>query len=180
MNDILGGSAFSSRMAERVRNDEGLAYDVGTAFPTGQRDTSFFIAVAQTKTETTVKAINSILDVIRGMISGHVSQNEFQTAKEMFLYSYVFRYADPGRSLGALMGLEYDNLPPDYLEKEFAAFQAVTPQDIDRVAAKYLRPDELTFFVVGNYPKFATELTKLGQPHRIEPLQFDGGAKDRP
>ena len=175
MNNILGGSDFSSRMTERVRNDEGLAYDAGTAFPTGQRDISFFIAVAQTKTETTVKAINSIVEVIRSMLTSSVSQNEFQTAKEMFLYSYVFRYADPGRSLAALMRLEYDGLPPDYLEKEFAAYQAVTPEDINRVARKYLQPEELTIFVVGDYPKFAEEISKLGQPHRIEPLTFDGG-----
>src|SRR5262249_51375134 len=53
MNNILGGSDFSSRIMERVRNDEGLAYSVGTAFPTSQRDTSFFVAVAETKTEST-------------------------------------------------------------------------------------------------------------------------------
>ena len=176
MNDILGGSGFSSRMTERVRNDEGLAYDVGTAFPTSQRDISFFLAVAETKTESTVKALGSILDVIRSMAANPVSQNEFQTAKEMFLYSYVFRYAEPARSLAALMHLEYEGLPSDYLEKEFAGYQAVTPEDIERVARKYLNPNQLTIFVVGDYPKFAQELTKFGEPHQIKPLEFsDGG-----
>ncbi len=175
MNNILGGSDFSSRITQRVRNGEGLAYDAGTAFPTGQRDTSFFIAVAQTKTETTVKAIDSMIDEIRKMTSTKVSKNEFETAKEMFLYSYVFRYAEPARSLAALMRLEYDHLPPDYLEKEFAGYQAVTAEDIERVAKKYLHPDQLTIFVVGDYPKFSQELAKLGQPHAIQPMDFGDG-----
>ena len=176
MNNILGGSDFSSRITERVRNDEGLAYSVGTAFPTSQRDTSFFLAAADTKTESTVKAIDSILDVIRKMASSKVSQNEFQTAKEMFLYSYVFRYAEPVRSLAALMRLEYERLPADYLEKEFAGYQTVTTEDIERVARKYLHSDQLTIFIVGDYTKFAQDLAKLGQPHQIQPLQFSDGA----
>lgn len=177
MNNILGGSDFSSRITERVRNDEGLAYGVGTAFPTSQRDTSFFLAAADTKTESTVKAIDSILDVIRKMASTKVSQNEFQTAKEMFLYSYVFRFAEPAQSLGALMRLEYEKLPADYLEKEFAGYQAVSTEDIERVARKYIHPDQLTIFIVGDSPKFSQDLAKLGQLHQIQPLDFSEGGR---
>ncbi len=180
MNDVLGGSEFSSRLMKRVRNDEGLAYEVASAFPTSQRDISFFLAVASTKTETTVKTIDSIVDVIRQMTSTKVSKDEFQTAKEMYLYSYVFRYSEPARSLAALMRLEYEGLPPDYLEKEFAGYQAVTAEEIERVAKKYLQPDQLTIFIVGDYPKFAKDvaqdLGKMGEPHAIQPLEFSDGA----
>ena len=179
MDSILGGSSFSARLVKRVRNDEGLAYDVGSAFPTSQRDTSFFLVVAQTKTESTVQALDSILDEVRKMAATRVSKDEFDTAKEMFLYSYVFRFAEPGRAMSALMNLEYDGLPADYLEKEFQGYQAVTPEDIERVAKKYLHPDQLTIFVVGDYPKFAAELVKFGQPQEITPLQF-GNANARP
>jgi len=178
MNNILGGSDFSSRITQRVRNDEGLAYEAGTAFPTSQRDTSFFLAVAETKTESTVQAIDSMIDEIRKMTSAKVSKNEFETAKEMFLYSYVFRYTEPARALAALMHVEFDHLPSDYLEKEFAGYQAVTPEDVERVAKKYLHPDQLTIFIVGDYPKFAQDLAKLGQPHQIQPLEF--GEASRP
>ncbi len=173
MNSILGGSAFSSRISQRVRTEEGLAYSVGTAFPTSQRDISFFLAAAQTKTESTVQAIDSILDEVGKIGAERVSRNEFDTAKEMFLYGYVFRYTDPARSLAALMQVEYDGLPSDYLQKQFAGYQAVTPEDIQRVARDYLRPDQLTIFVVGDYQKFADELSRLGEPQEIQPLQFE-------
>jgi predicted Zn-dependent peptidase len=175
MDSILGGSSFSARLVKRVRNDEGLAYDVGSAFPTEQRDISYFLVVAQTKTESTVQAVDSILDEVRRMASTSVSRDEFDTAKEMFLYSYVFRFAEPGRSMSALMNLEYDGLPADYLEKEFAGYQAVTPEDIARVAKQYLHTDQLTIFVVGDFPKFAEGLVKFGEAREITPLQFGSG-----
>ncbi|OFV96838.1 MAG: hypothetical protein A3F68_01145 [Acidobacteria bacterium RIFCSPLOWO2_12_FULL_54_10] len=180
MNDILGGSDFSARLTERVRNDEGLAYSVGTAFPTSQRDTSLFLAAAQTRTETTVKAIQSIIDEIKKMSASKISKNEFETAREMFLYSYVFRFAEPSRALTSLMGLEYEKLPADFLEKEFKGYESVKPEDIDRVAAKYLKPQELTILVVGDFPNFSKDIAALGEPKEIQPLQFNDAPSSGP
>ena len=178
MNNVLGGSEFSSRLMERIRNNEGLAYSAASAFPTSQRDNSFFIAVCETKTATTAKAIGLMLDEIQNMKTSKISSNEFDTAKEMFLYSYVFRYAQPAQSLAALMRLEYEHLPADYLEKEFDGYKAVTTADIERVAKKYLRPEDMTVFIVGDYAKFSGDLTKelaqLGEPHKVQPLEFGG------
>jgi predicted Zn-dependent peptidase len=176
MNDILGGSSFSSRVAERVRNDEGLAYSVGTSYNTNLRDINFFLAAAQTRTDATVRAIQSTLDEIRKMRAERISRNEFDTAKEIFLYSQVFRFNEPSQSLGALMGLEYENLPQDYLEKEFAGYQAVTAADIERVAREYLKPDELSIIIVGDVEKFKGDLPALGTVNEITPFQFDPGA----
>jgi predicted Zn-dependent peptidase len=175
MNDILGGSELNSRIGQRVRNDEGLAYSVGTVFNTNLRDINFFLADAQTKTESTVKAIQSILDETRKMMTQNISKNEFDSAKEMFLYSQVFRFTEPSRSLGALMNLEYEKLPPDYLEKDFAGYQAVTAEDIERVAQKYLHPDQLTMFIVGDVAKFKQDLAQLGPMHEVTQFQYDAG-----
>ena len=172
MNDILGGSSFSSRVAERVRNDEGLAYSVGTSYNTNLRDINFFLAAAQTRTDATVKAIQSTLDEIRKMRVERISKNEFDTAKEIFLYSQVFRFNEPSQALGALMGLEYEGLPPDYLEKEFAGYQAVTAADIERVAREYLHPEQLSIIIVGDVDKFKNELAPLGPVKEITPFQF--------
>ncbi|HWP85789.1 MAG TPA: pitrilysin family protein [Terriglobia bacterium] len=174
MNDILGGSGLNSRLAERVRNDEGLAYSVGSFYNTGLRDVNFFVALAQTKTESTVQAIQSMIDEIQKMRSGSISKNEFDSAKEMFLYSQVFRFAEPARALSALMNLEYEGLPMDYLEKEFASYQAVTAADIQRVARQYLRPEQLTIFIVGDATKFKEQAAALGPVQEITPFQFGG------
>ena len=146
-------------------------------FNTSLRDINFFVALAQTKTETTVPAIQSILEEIRKMKAEKISKNEFDAAKEMFLYSQVFRFTEPSRALSALMNLEYKKLPPDYLEKEFAGYQAVTTEDIDRVARQYLLPDQLTMFIVGNFAPISEEAAALGPVHAVTPFQFS--AEDR-
>jgi len=179
MNDILGGSALDSRVGERVRTNEGLAYSVGTVYNTSLRDINFFVALAQTKTESTVQAIQSTIDEIRKMRAEKISTNEFDSAKEMFLYSQVFQYTEPSRALGALMNLEFEKLPPDYLEKEFSGYQAVTAADIDRVARQYLKPEELTIFVVGDFAKISKEAAALGPIHEVTPFQFEA-ASPRP
>jgi zinc protease len=120
-----------------------------------------------------VQAIRSTIDEIRKMIAGSISKNEFDAAKEMFLYSQVFQFSEPSQALSALMRLEYEHLPPDYLEKEFAGYQAVTPQDIQRVAEQYLHPDQLTTFIVGDFAKFAQEAAELGPVHEVHPFQFE-------
>jgi zinc protease len=182
MNEILGGGSLTSRLGERVRNDEGLAYSVSSSYPITTRDTNFFIAAAQTKTESTVQAIQSILDEINKIRTTPVSRNEFETAKEVFLYSYVFRYTEPARSLAALMELEFERLPPDTLEKEFAGYNAVTPADIERVAQKYLRPEELTIFIVGDFPKFAQQAAALGPAKEVQPFNYGeaGAGRQQP
>src|SRR3990172_1195143 len=172
MNEILGGSDLNSRIGERVRTDEGLAYSVGSVFNTNLRDINFFVALAQTKTETTVQAMQSTIDEIRKMKTEKISKNEFDAAKEVFLYSQVFRFTEPSRALSALMNLEYEKLPPDYLEKEFAGYQAVTAEDIDRVARQYLLPDQLTMFIVGDFEKIADQAATLGPVHQVTPFQF--------
>ena len=172
MNDILGGSSFSSRVMERVRNDLGLAYDIGTSFTTSLRDINFFVASGETKTESTVQAIQATIDVVRNMISGTISKNEFDMAKEMVLYSQVFEFSEPSQALAGLMHLEFEHLPADYYEKEFAGYQAVTADDIQRVAKKYLHPDQLTIFIVGDFAKLAKEAAALGPVKEVQPFNF--------
>ncbi|MSV35166.1 MAG: insulinase family protein [Bryobacterales bacterium] len=172
MNDILGGGSLTSRLGKRVRNDEGLAYSVGSSYPTSTRDINFFISAAQTKTESTVQAIQSTLDEIHKMMTTKITKNEFDMAKEMFLYSYVFNYSEPSRSLGAVMGVEFDGLPADYLEKEFAGYQAVTAADIERVAKQYLKPDQATIFIVGDFAKIASQAAALGEAKELQPFNF--------
>lgn len=179
MNDILGGSDLNSRVGERVRNDEGLAYSVGTSYTTSLRDINFFLAAAQTRTESTVKAIQSILDEINKMRTGTISKNEFETAKEMFLYSYLFQFTEPSESMRELMHVEYEGLPSDYLQKEFEGYKAVTSEDIERVARQYLHPDQLTIFIVGDFAKFANDAAALGPVHEVQPFQF-GDARSSP
>lgn len=169
MNTVLGGGSFSSRITERVRSDEGLAYSASSRFETNGREIGLFQATVQTKTETTAEAIASILDEIRSIrTGGTISQNEFETARESFLFSYVFRFQDLRRNVLRLMEYEREGRPLDTDRRDFEGYCAVRPADLERVSKKHLRPEDLTIFVVGNAKAIESQLEPFGAVHRIE------------
>jgi len=173
MNSILGGGSFSSRITESVRSNEGLAYSARSSFPTNDREAGLFQATVQTKTETTTRAVE-ILDVeIRKMQSGSISRNEFDTARESILYGMVFRNDRPSEIVSRLMRLEFEGLPADQDRIDFEGYSAVTPEGVVAAARKYLRPSDLTFFVVGDTAAFEANAASRGPITRIEPTAYD-------
>lgn len=149
MNYLLGGGGFASRILRRVRVEEGLAYAVGTSFPTEGPVTGTFRAMGQTKTATTERAIAIILEELERIRREPPSQEELTRVKEAFINSYVFKFTSPVGNVVKLMDLEFYGYPPDYYETLLDKYRAVAPADIQRVAGKYLRPEELTIVVVG-------------------------------
>ena len=177
MNSVLGGGSFSSRVTERVRSDEGLAYSAGTRFDTSGQEIGLFQGSVQTKTETTVQAIASILDEVRKIhAGGTISKNEFETARESVLYSYVFRFEDLSRNVSRLMQYEMEGRPTDIDRQEFEGYRQATPAALEAAAANYLRPDDLTIFVVGEAAKLEQPLSQFGTVTRIE-LKDTGGER---
>jgi zinc protease len=167
MDTILGGGGFSSRIMERVRTEEGLAYSVASSFPTSSRDVSLFRVTVQTKNENVPRAVRAILEEMRRMQNQLVSPAELDGAKEAIVNSFVFRFTSRFSVVTQLLMLEFDEYPPDYLDTLLDRYRAVTREDVQRVARQYLRPDATTVLVVGDVPKFESGLTTLGPVRRI-------------
>ncbi len=172
MNRILGGGSFSSRITERVRSNEGLAYSASSSYPIFDRDVSVFQARVQTKTESTARAIAGILDEIRKMQAGSISKNEFETAQESVLYGFVNRFDDPVQNVVRLMRLEVDGLPYDEDRRSFEGYSRLKPADVEAAARKYLRPADLTVFVVGDTAAMGEDLKAFGSATEVTIQQF--------
>jgi zinc protease len=173
MDAILGGSGFSSRIMDRIRTEEGLAYSVGTSFPTGTRDISLFRATAQTKNENVPRAVGAILEEMRRIQQQPVSQEELDRAKEAFVNSFVFRFTSRFGVVMQLMMLEFNGYPADYLDTLLDRYRAVTVADIQRVAREYLHPDASTILIIGDPTKFESAMRTFGPVHRL-PVESPG------
>lgn len=167
MDFILGGSGFTSRIMERVRSEEGLAYSVGTSFPTGTRDLSLFRATAQTKNENVPRAVAAILEEMLRIQRQPVSQEELERAKEAIINSFVFRFTSRFGTVVQLLTLEFNGYPSDYYVTLLDRYRAVTVADIQRVARQYLRPDATTILIVGDPSKFESAMAAFGPVHRL-------------
>ncbi|MBI2164422.1 MAG: insulinase family protein [candidate division NC10 bacterium] len=167
MDYILGGSGFTSRIMERVRSEEGLAYSVGTSFPTGTRDLSLFRATAQTKNENVPRAVAAILEEMVRIQRQPVSWEELDRAQEAIINSFVFRFTSRFGTVVQLLTLEFNGYPPDYFETLLDRYRAITVADIHRVAQQYLRPDAATILIVGDPSKFESAMAAFGPVHRL-------------
>lgn len=169
MDIILGRSGFSSRIAERVRSDEGLAYSVGTFYATGTRDVGAFRTSVQTKNESVSRTMAAVLDEIRKITEAPVAQEELTAAQEALINSFVFRWQSPSQVVTQLMMLEFDGLPADYYRTLLDRYRAVMPPEILRAARRYLHPDRMTIVVVGDPARFDRPLAAFGPVTRLSP-----------
>ncbi len=167
MDYILGGSGFTSRIMERVRTEEGLAYSVGTSFPTTSRDISLFRATVQTKNENVPRTVSAILEEMARIQREPVTPEELERAKEAISNSFVFRFSSRFGTVVQLLTLEFDGYPSDYYETLLDRYRAVSAADIQRVARQYLRPDASTIVVVGDATKFEPAMATFGPVHRL-------------
>ena len=184
LNDILGGSGFRSRLMERLRSDEGLTYGVysslaheGRPGPPGRVQISY-----QTKRESVAHSIDSSLEEFRRIIADKVASGEVEEQIEGWRNRFVFRYTDDFFIVWRLMINELDERPYDYDRIELDAVQKVSVGDVERVAKKYLKPENLTIAIFG---KLTDEDRKaLDERFNVTVLQkkdvFKGGYEETP
>lgn len=161
LNYILGGGGFSSRLMAEIRSARGLAYSVGS-FYRADIDYGVFGAYCMTKTTSTHQALALIFDIIKNLKQGGVSIAELDWAKESLLNSFIFSYSSSFQIVAQQRSLEYDNLPPDFLQKTPDKIKAVTIEDLKRVAGLYLHPSRMLVLTVGDRDKFDRPLTEWG------------------
>lgn len=152
MNYILGGGGFSSRLMDNIRDNRGLAYDVSSGFDAMKEPGAFAVEI-QTKNESANEVIDEVLKEIWRIASEPVSESELADAKAYLTGSFPLRMDTYAKIAGMLTFIEIYNLELDYPERYPAKINAVSRDDVLRVAKKYLHPDRMVIVVVANQSK---------------------------
>jgi zinc protease len=169
MNEIFSGG-FGSRLFQDVRTKQGLAYSVSGAYGASYDHPGMFYTAASTKSESTVKATQAMLDQIGKLKTEPFTDAELTSAKDQLLNSFIFRYDSREKIINTATQLEFYGYPADFLDKYRAGVESVTTADLERVAKKYIDPSKFAVLIVGNEPQFGSPLTdlKLGPAHPID------------
>ena len=148
MNQIFGASGFTSRLSEEVREKRGLTYGVYTYLATYDLAELYLGSVASANNR-----IKDALDVIRAewkrMAEGGATAEELEAAKKYLTGAYPLRFDGNARIASILVAMQLDGLPADYIETRNDRINAVTLEDVARVAKRLLRPEDLRIVVVG-------------------------------
>lgn len=162
MNAVLGGG-FASRLFNKVRTEQGLAYTVGSSWGAGWDRPGLFTALGSTKTESTTQILESIRREIRTIAEGGVTEDELARAKDSILKGFAFEFDSTGKIVQRLVSYEYYGYPRDYLQQYRANIEKVSSQDVARVARQYLKTDQLAILVLGKAQGFEPPLSALGK-----------------
>lgn len=160
MNEIFSGG-FGSRLFQDVRTKQGLAYSVFGGYGASYDHPGMFYTAASTKSESTVKATQAMLEEIHELKTKPFTPAELAGAKDQLLNSFIFHYDSREKVLNEATQLEFYGYPVDFLTKYRAGIEAVTLADLERVANKYVDPSKLAILVVGNEAQYGTPLSGL-------------------
>ena len=148
LNVVLGGGGFESRLMQEVREKRGLTYGV-YSYLVDKDGADVWLGSVQSANN----RIGEAMDVIKAewarMQSEGVTETELEDAKRYLTGAYPLRFDGNGPIADILVGMQMQGMGTDYIATRNDRVNAVTLEQINRVAREFLRPEQLSFTVVG-------------------------------
>jgi zinc protease len=147
-NEIFGGRGLQSRLSDEVREKRGLTYGIGT-FLAELDGAPLLLGQSATENSRMAEAIEVIkAEWARAATQGFTAE-EVDEAKTYLTGAYPLRFDGNGPIASIMVGMQMEGLPIDYIETRNDKVNAVTVDEVNRVAAALYDPDALHFVVVG-------------------------------
>jgi zinc protease len=162
VGDFVLGGGGSSRMFENIREKKGFAYDAHASLQP-KRDSGDFAAVTQVRNEVLEPAMQAVLDELGGMVKDPPSKMELDRTQNFMSGLFVLRLETQNGLATQLITTKLMGLPNSYLEHYVDRVRAVTAEQIQAAAKKYMAPDQAAIVVVGDASKIEKTLEKFGK-----------------
>ncbi|UVC15319.1 M16 family metallopeptidase [Mesorhizobium onobrychidis] len=148
INDILGGSPFTSRLFQEVREKRGLAYGVSSGLEIHQHSNTLVVATS-TRADRAAETLDLIRKVIKELVDTGPTAAELEASKKYLIGAYAIDNLGSSSSISAtLVRLQLDKLGIDYIQRRPALIEQVTLDQV-RAAAKKLLSAEPAIMGVG-------------------------------
>jgi zinc protease len=148
MHTVLGATA-SSRLFMNLREEKGYTYGAYSNLD-ARRSAGTFRAMAEVRTQVTGDSLKEFFYELERIGRDPVSEKEIADAKSYLTGVFPIRLETQEGLTDQLVQIKMLNLPDDYLQNYRDRVQEVTVDEIQRVAEKYIKPDEAALVVVGD------------------------------
>jgi zinc protease len=148
LNTVLGGSAFTSRLYQEVREKRGLAYGVDTSI-VPMRHASMFYGGVATKNEEVGQSLDVIRAEIKRLTADGPTEKELADIKAYLTGSFALRFDTSANIANQMLWMMLEGLGHGYLETRNAQIEAVTIDDVRRAAKRLFDGKDLVVTVVG-------------------------------
>ncbi len=167
MNNILGGGVFGGRLMQNLREDKAFTYGARASLNTDPV-IGRFSASASVRNEVTDSSVVEFLYEIERMTTELVDDSTLQFIKNYMNGSFARSLESPQTIARFALNIERYNLPKDYYATYLNKLEAVTAEDILRVAQRYLDPNKLCITVVGNKDEVGEKLARFAKSGKVE------------
>ncbi len=148
VNEIFGGDRFTARLMTEVRDKRGLTYGIGTGLASMQYG-ELLSGQFQAANEKVADAIKVVTDEWAKIATGDITQGELDATKTYMIGAYPLRFDGNGKIAAILVGMQVNGFPIDYPKTRNDKLAAITLDDVNRVAKRLFKPENLHFTVVG-------------------------------
>ena len=148
LTNVLGGGT-SSRLWQKVREQRGLAYSVGSAAAMFQ-DCGFFSIYAGTSPKQTEEVLDISLEEMRLIVRNGITTEELELMKEQSIASILLGLEDSSVRAGTLARLEMLHGRQISIEETLAKIEAVTTEEIQELAKEFFQTEKIAFAALGN------------------------------
>jgi zinc protease len=176
MHTVLGANA-SSRLFMNLREEKGYTYGAYSNLD-ARRSAGTFRVTAEVRTPVTGDSLKEFFNELERIRSQPVSQKEINDAKSFLTGVFPIRLETQEGVIDQLVQIRMFGLPENYLETYRDRVQAVTVEQIQRVAQKYVQPDQAVIVIVGDGAKIEEQV----KPYTNDVAFFNtaGKPKGRP
>ena len=148
LNHAFGGGGFESRLMTEVREKRGLTYGI-YSYILNKRRADLMMGRVASANDRIAESIEVIKAEWADVAANGISQAALDQSKTYLTGAYPLRFDSNGAIADIMVGMQFMGLTPDYITSRNDRVNAVTMDDIKRVAQRLLLADELHFVVVG-------------------------------
>lgn len=148
VNTLLGGY-FSSRITANLREAKGYTYSPSSQLSTRYRD-AYWAEAADVTTNVTGPSLKEIFYEIDRLQSEPPPADELKAVQNYMAGVFVLQNSSRSGIINVLELIDLHGLPADYLKTYVQRVYAVTPQDVQKLAQKYIQDEKATIVVVGD------------------------------
>jgi predicted Zn-dependent peptidase len=166
---VLGGGP-SGRLFLNLREDKGYTYGAYSTFG-GSKFRGTWISSSEVRTDVTEGAMKEFMFELNRLRTDKVPEAELENAKRAIIGSFALSLEQPQALLQNIITQKLYNLPADYWDTYPQQVTAITADDVQRVAQKYIDLGHLQVVAVGDASKAKEVLEKYG---KVEVFDADG------
>ena len=162
-NDILGGGG-AGYLFKNLREDKGYTYGAYSSIGSSRYGVAKFSAGAKVRNMVTDSAVTEIVKEISRIRLEKVDPELLKNAKAKYVGSFIRRAENPQTIAGYALNIKLNNLPEDFYENYLENINAVSQEDVMRVANKYFKIANSRIIVVGKGSDVVQNLEEVGFP----------------